>query len=109
MAAYFLSMAGTDREDGDATTAVPRIVRTPNVLGSDPRIEGTRIGVEHVYRRYTEGGDSPTEIATGYDVSVAAVHAALAYGFANPGEMDAITERNQQARDQAETVTPDGR
>lgn len=102
-------MAGTDRESGDAATAMPQIVRTPDVLGGDPRIEGTRVGVAHVYRRYVEGGDSPSEIASGYDVSVAAVHAALAYGFANPDEMEAIADRSRAAHEAAETLTPDDR
>lgn len=100
-------MAGTDRESGDGTAAMPQIVRTPDVLGGDPRIEGTRVGVAHVYRRYVEGEDSPTEIASGYDVSVAAVHAALAYGFANPDEMAAISDRNRATRETTETLTPD--
>jgi uncharacterized protein (DUF433 family) len=100
-------MAETDREDGDATAATPRIVRTPDVLGGDPRIEGTRVGVVHVYRRYVEGGDAPAEIAAGYDISVAAVHTALAYAFANAEEMTAIAERNEAAREAAEPLTPD--
>ncbi len=46
-------MTGTDSE---TTTAegVPQIVDTEDVLGGDPRIEGTRIGVTHVNRRYVD-------------------------------------------------------
>lgn len=54
-----------------------------------------------------EGAESPSEIATGYDVFVAAVHAALAYGFANPEEMEAIAECHEEARSDADAVAPE--
>jgi uncharacterized protein (DUF433 family) len=100
------SMAETDRRNSDSG-GVPRIVQTPDTLGGDPRIEGTRIGVAHVYQRYVEGDDTPEEIATGYDTSVAAVHAALAYAFANPEEMEAIRAAERQTREDTETLTPE--
>ena len=99
-------MAGTDQRSSDSG-GVPRIVQTPDTLGGDPRIEGTRIGVAHVYQRYVEGDDTPEEIATGYDTSVAAVHAALAYAFANPEEMEAIRAAERQTREDTETLTPE--
>jgi uncharacterized protein (DUF433 family) len=74
---------------------MPQIVTTEDVLGGDPRIENHRIGVYHVYQRYVEGDDSPEEIATSYDLSVAEVHAALAYAFSNPEEMREIEARNR--------------
>jgi uncharacterized protein (DUF433 family) len=87
-------MAGTDYGSG-SDGGVPQIVTTEDVLGGDPRIEGHRIGVYHVYQRYVEGDDTPEEIATSYDVPVAAVHAALAYAFSNPDEMRDIEARNR--------------
>ena len=60
------------------------IVTDADVLGGDPRLNGTRIGVAHIHRRY-EGGETPEAIAAGYGgVSVADVHAALAYAFDDP-------------------------
>lgn len=76
---------------------MPRIVRTPDVLGGDPRIEGHRIGVYHVYRRYVEGDETPEAIASSYDISVADVHAALAYAFDNPDEMRDIETRDRES------------
>jgi uncharacterized protein (DUF433 family) len=76
---------------------VRAIVTDEEVLGGDPRLEGTRIGVVHLYRRY-EDGESPEEIAAGYDsVTVADVHAALAYAFDHPEEIRAIERRGQEA------------
>lgn len=87
-------MAGTDAPRGSEGT-MPRIVHTDDVLGGDPRIEGRRIGVHHVYHRYTDGGESAESIATSYDLSVAEVHAALAYAFDNLDEIREIESRNR--------------
>ncbi|WP_256687165.1 DUF433 domain-containing protein [Halococcus qingdaonensis] len=71
------------------------ITTDADVLGGDPRLAGTRIGVAHVYRRY-ENGEAPEEIAAGYDgISVADVHAALAYAFDNP---ETLREIDREAR-----------
>jgi uncharacterized protein (DUF433 family) len=88
---------------------MPEIVKTNDVLGGDPRIEGHRIGVYHVYRRYVEGDDTPEEIATSYDISVAEVHVALAYAFSHPEEMRTIEARNQSVyeNDAANRLVPD--
>lgn len=73
-----------------------RAIVTDDVLGGDPRLDGTRIGVVHVYRRY-ESGETPEEIAASYDdVSVADVHTALAYAFDNPEPLRAIAERDRE-------------
>lgn len=72
------------------------IVTDEEVLGGDPRLDGTRIGVVHVYRRY-EAGESPEEIAADYEgVTVADVHHALAYAFDHPDEMRAIEKRARE-------------
>ena len=63
---------------------MPEIVKTEDVLGGDPRIEGRRIGVYHVYQRYVEEDDTSEEIVTSYEISVAEIHAALAYAFSHP-------------------------
>lgn len=77
------------------------IVRDEEVLGGAPRLDGTRIGVMHVYRRY-EAGERPEEIAADYDgVTVADVHHALAYAFDNP---DVIRELSANDREAIERI-----
>jgi len=101
-------MAGTGpQSSSDETT--PEIVTTDPILGGDPRIEGHRIGVYHVYQRYVDGDDTPEEIATSYDISIAEVHAALAYAFSHPEEMRAIEARNQSVYEEqaANRLVPD--
>lgn len=98
-------MAGTNsRSDSDGT--MPRIVRTEGVLGGDPRIEDHRIGVFHVYQRYVEGDETPEAIAGSYAISVAEVHAALAYAFANQTEMREIESRNRERYERADRLVP---
>lgn len=84
---------------------MPRIVKTEGVLDGEPRIDGTRFGVFHVYQRYVEGDEDPNAIAGGLDISVAEVYAALAYAFHNGEEMRAIEERDPDLP--GRRVTPD--
>lgn len=59
--------------------------------GGKPR-RNRRGGCHH---RYIKGYDTPEEIATSYDISIAEVHTALAYAFSHPEEMRDIEARNQ--------------
>lgn len=98
-------MATSDSDSGRPSDGeLPRIVTTDGVLGGAPRIDGTRIGVSQIYRRYVDGDETPESIADGFDLSVAAVHAALAYAFHNAAEMEAIEEREPDLPGQR--VTP---
>lgn len=73
------------------------IVTDDDVLGGDPRLEGTRIGVRTVYRLY-EDGERPEDIAAGYDdVTVADVHNALAFAFDNPDTMADLEARDEES------------
>jgi hypothetical protein len=58
-----------------------------------------------------EGDETPEAIATSYDISVAEVHAALAYAFSNPEEMREIEARNQARyeEDAGNRIAPDDR
>lgn len=87
---------------------MPQIMTTEDVLGGDPRIEHHRIGVYDVYQRSVEADDSPETIATSLDLTVAEVHAALAYAFNNLNEMQATEARNHARYEDSESrVVPD--
>ena len=66
------------------------IVRTDDVLGGEPRIEGTRVGVLDVYELAIESGYSIADVADQFDRSLAEVYAALAYYYERPEEMRAL-------------------
>ena len=71
------------------------IVRTGDVLGGAPRIEGTRVGVLYVYELVAEGDHSPIDIADQLDLSLGEVYSALAYYHEHPEEMREL--RREQA------------
>lgn len=57
------------------------IVATPGTLGGKPRIAGRRISVEHIAIWHDYLGKTVDEICAEYDLSLAEVHAALAYYY----------------------------
>jgi uncharacterized protein (DUF433 family) len=65
------------------------IEMTPGVAGGKPRIAGRRIAVRDVVFWYEHMGMSVDEISTEYDLTLADVHAALAYYFDHRAEIDA--------------------
>jgi uncharacterized protein (DUF433 family) len=73
------------------------IARDDAVLGGEPRIEGTRIGVRHVAARVVDGGGSPAHVADQLDITLAAVDEALSYDDANRDEIRAIEAAHDQA------------
>ena len=66
-----------------------RIVCTPGICGGRPRIDGHRITVEDVAIWHERMGMSPDEIVSGHpSISLADVHAALAYYYDNRERID---------------------
>ena len=68
---------------------------TPGIAGGKPRIAGHRISVQDVVIWHERMGRSPDEIAGEYDVTLADVHAALAYYFDHRAEIDRAIEEDQ--------------
>jgi len=79
-----------------------RIVTDEDVLGGDPRIEGTRIGVHYIRERVEGRGLDPETVAARHDLDVADVYRALTYYHDNPDEMAAIEERRERRLAEAE-------
>ena len=70
-----------------------RIVSTPGICGGRPRIDGHRIQVEDVAIWHERMGMSPDEIVSEYpSITLADVHAALAYYYENRERIDADIE-----------------
>lgn len=66
---------------------MPTITRTDDVLGGEPRIEGTRVGVLDIYELCVGGGWPPSDVADQLDLSLAQVYTALAFYHEHPTEM----------------------
>ncbi len=65
-----------------------RIEITPGIAGGKPRIAGHRITVQDIAIWHERLGKTADEIATEYDLTLADVHAALAYYFEHHQEVD---------------------
>jgi uncharacterized protein (DUF433 family) len=73
------------------------ITRDEDMLGGEPRIAGTRIGVRHVSARVVDGGQSPAHVADQLDVSLADVYESLSYYYAHIDEMREFEAKNEAA------------
>jgi uncharacterized protein (DUF433 family) len=68
--------------------ATSHVEITPGACSGQPRVAGTRIRVANIVL-WTEQGQSPDEIVAGYpQLTLADVHAALAFYFDNREVMD---------------------
>ena len=73
------------------------ITTDEDVLGGEPRIEGTRVGVRHVAGTVVDGGYSPAYVADQLDLSLASVYEALSYYYEHIDEIRAIERENEDA------------
>lgn len=71
------------------TIALDRYIEaTPDIRGGRPRIADTRLTVADITLMYLRLGQSLEEIAGKYDLSLAAVYAAIAYYYDHQEEID---------------------
>jgi uncharacterized protein (DUF433 family) len=73
------------------------ITRDDDVLGGEPRIDGTRTGVRHVATRVIDSGQSPAHVADQLDISLSNVYEALSYYYAHIDEMREFERENEAA------------
>ncbi len=74
-----------------------RIEATPGVCGGRARIAGHRIRVQDIVAWYEFKGMTPDEIVAGYpQISLADVHAALAYYHSHHDEIQSQIEDDEQ-------------
>ena len=75
-----------------------RIERSDDVLGGEPRLAGTRVGVLDIYELVIGGGYTPADIADQIDLSLAQVYAALAYYHEHPAEMRDLKREREETK-----------
>src|SRR6476619_1544956 len=71
------------------------IETTPDVRGGKPRIAGTRITVADLAMKHLELGQSLEEIARSFHLSLATVHAGMAYYYDHRVEIDRSIEDDE--------------
>ena len=96
-------------EIADEPSCMP-IVTTEDVLGGKPRLAGRRVSVLQVAELVLDAGDDPATVADQLDLSLADVHEALAYYYANVDEMETDRRRREELVDslERESHAPDG-
>lgn len=82
--------------DGDPSVGMS-ITHDEAVLGGEPRIDGTRVGVRHVAARVIDSGQTAAHVADQVDVALADVYEALSYYYAHIEEMRAYERENKDA------------
>jgi uncharacterized protein (DUF433 family) len=92
-------------------TPAPHIEVSPDIAGGKPCLAGTRIRIQDIVA-WTELGRSPDDISNMYPhVTLADVHAALAYYHDNRAEIDRQMREDDEFVDRfkAEYLTGSGR
>ncbi|PSP69185.1 hypothetical protein BRD12_06910 [Halobacteriales archaeon SW_12_67_38] len=74
------------------------VVKTPDVLGGEPRLDGHRVSVLQVADPVL-GDHSPAAVADQLDVTLAEVHEALAYYYNHPDEMETVRGEYEELED----------
>lgn len=70
------------------------ITREENVLGGEPRIKGTRVGVRHITAWVVDSDRAPAYVADQLDISLSEVYAALSYYYENIEEIREFEREN---------------
>ncbi len=84
-----------------------RIVSTPGTCGGKPRIDGHRITVVDIAIAHERMGMSANEIISAYpSITLADVHAALAYYFENREYVDASIRASEQLAAEMKAKAP---
>lgn len=73
------------------------ITRDDEVLGGEPHIDETRVGVRHVAARVIDAGQSPAYVADQLDLPLASVYEALSYYYDHIEEMREVERENEDA------------
>ena len=75
------------------------IVHDEDILGGEPRIEGTRVGVRHIVAKIIDGEQTAPYVADQLDISLSEVYEALSYYYAHTDEIREIERETREAYD----------
>ncbi len=90
-----------------ASVEASHIEKKPGVCGGKACVSGTRIRVQDIYVWHELQGQSPDEIASRFpQLSLADIHAALAYYWDNPGEIDQEMARADELLERMRRAAP---
>ena len=87
-------------------TEVKHITVTPGLRGGKPHIIGHRLTVADIAMFHLQWGMSVAEIAAEFELTLAQVHAALAYYFDHRAEIDQRTAEDEAFAEEMRKETP---
>ncbi|MCY3832568.1 MAG: DUF433 domain-containing protein [Chloroflexi bacterium] len=88
--------------------SIDLIYRNPNIRGGRPCIVGTGLRVMDLVSAMRWNGRNPEQMAEAFQITLAQVHAALAYYYCNQAEIDAdMRESERKSQAIAEKVLAD--
>src|SRR3954463_12850354 len=87
-------------------TIVQHITVTPGLRGGKPHIIGRRLTVSDIAFFHLTWGMSVEQIAADYDLTLASVHAALAYYYDHQAEIDQRTADDDAFAEEMEKKFP---
>lgn len=90
-------------------TLSDHIELTPDTAGGKPRIRGRRLTVQDIAIWHERLGKSADEIAAEYNLTLADIHAALAYYFDHREEIDARMAEDRTFAEALRARTPSRR
>jgi uncharacterized protein (DUF433 family) len=90
----------------DAKPLPAHLTATPEIAGGKPRIAGHRITVQDIVTWHELLGRSADEISADYGLSLAEIHAALAYYFDHREEIDAAMRQSEAFVESLRRQTP---
>ncbi len=93
-----------------SAVSTEHIVITPGTCGGKPRIAGHRIKVQHVAIWHERMGMSPAEIVADYpSITLADVHAALAYYYDHKEQIDRDIQEGEDFAEALRAQSPPSR
>jgi uncharacterized protein (DUF433 family) len=85
----------------DTVLSIDMIVSNPDIRGGRPIIKGTTLRVQDIAEAHRFQNYTPDEMAYQFQITLAQVHAALAYYFDHRNEIDSQIEADLQRFQQA--------
>ncbi|MGB5961150.1 MAG: DUF433 domain-containing protein [Coleofasciculaceae cyanobacterium] len=79
---------------------------TPGICGGKPRLAGTRMPVIAIAKMYLEMGESVEEIANEYSLSLASIHAAMAYYYDHQEDLERQAKESEALVEDLKRNTP---
>ena len=81
------------------------VVSDEEILGGEPRVDGTRIAVRHIAEMIDVAGKHPAKVAAEFGLQEHQVYEAMAYYHRNTDEFRRIRREHKRIRENSDSVS----